>query len=128
MSKWSEYLRLLPEGLKNIPSIIEGVLNDVNLEYGSLDEDKREEIVRRRIICKGCPFMSENAKTSPEYKELTGSNYHTDRDDEHCTFCGCPIDTRTAALSKPCGINSWNRNHKDKPLTLKWEPYAIKSD
>lgn len=127
MSRLIEYIKLLPEGLKNAPSVVEGIVNNVKLEFGTLDEDKKEEIVRRRVICKGCPFMSENAKSSKEYKELLGSSYTSDRTDEHCTFCGCPLETRTASLTKPCGISSWNKNHKDNTLTLKWEAYASES-
>lgn len=123
MSKWTEYLKLIPEGLKDSTSLIEGIVNNVKLSYGALDDNKKEEIIRRRLICEGCPFQSNNATTSPEYKELTGTHYSSDRDDKHCTLCGCPIETRTASLNKACGIASWNKNHKDKKLPLKWESW-----
>lgn len=124
MSKIIEYLKLLPEGLKNAPAVLEGIVNTVKMEYGALDDAKKEEIIRRRVICQGCPFMSKNATHSSEYEEVVGKHYSSDREDEHCTFCGCPIETRTAALIKPCGIATWNKNHKDRQLTLKWESYG----
>lgn len=123
MSKLTEWLKLIPEGIKDAPSLIEGVINDVKLEYGTLSEDAKEEIIKRRLICKSCPFNSENSRTSNEYKEVTGSNYGASREDLHCAFCGCPISTRTASLSKACGITAWNKNHKNK-LPLKWEVYG----
>lgn len=124
MSKFLEYVKLLPSGLANAPAVLEGIVNSVKIEYGALDDDKKEEIVRRRVICEGCPFNSYNAQTSEEYKELVGKNYFTDRDDIHCAFCGCPLGTRTATLSKPCGIASWNKNNKDNQIPLKWKPYG----
>lgn len=123
MSKWVEYLKLIPEGIKNPQAILEGVINDVKFSYNLLDEDKKEEIIRRRLICEGCPFMSENAKTSSEYKEVTGTNYKTQRKEEHCSFCGCPLKTRTASLDKTCGISAWNKNNKEQ-LPLKWDVWA----
>lgn len=123
-NKWLEYIKLIPEGIKNAPSVVEGIVNTVKMDYGSLDEDKKEEIIRRRVICEGCPFNSMNAQVSPEYKEVTGRHYTSDREDFHCSFCGCPIQTRTATLGKPCGINTWNKNHKDKQLALKWDVYG----
>lgn len=91
-----------------------------------MDEEKRDEIVMRRIICEGCPYMSKNATTSLEYKELTGSHYSTERKDKHCAMCGCPIDTRTASLTSSCGIKSWNKKNPEKQLPLKWGPFEPK--
>ena len=122
MSKLSEYLKLIPGGVKNISKVLEGLLNDVSL--ATLPENKRAEIVKRRAICSECPFMSENAKTSPEYRLITGSEgYKTARTDNHCTMCGCPIKTRTASLEANCGIEKYNISHPNSPLELKWEKY-----
>ncbi len=121
--KWIEYLRLVPEGLKNVDQIIHSLVNEVKMKHGTLPEDQQEEILRRRIICAGCPFMSANADTSIEYKILAGENYTTQREEDHCTFCGCSIKTRTAALDANCGIERWNSDHPDKMMQLKWSKY-----
>lgn len=121
MSKLSEYLKLLPNGLANISDVLKGFINDKTLD--TLPEDKRDEIIRRRIICSECPFMSENAKTSQDFKDFSGSYYRSQRDDHHCTHCGCPISTRTASLDSNCGIEKYNKSHPDKQLPLKWSSY-----
>ncbi len=123
MSKLSEYIALIPKGIKNADKFISGVINDVKLEYRLLPSDQQEEIIRRRLICSTCPFMSKNAEYSKEYKELHGESYITDRQDNHCTFCGCPLAYRTASLDMPCGIQDWNDEHSDSPLPLKWNIY-----
>src|SRR6185437_16497077 len=115
MSKWVEYLKLLPKGFTNGEKIIEGWSNEIKLQFGTLEEDEREEILRRRVICNACPFNSINAQSSPEYKELYGVNYKTNREDLHCAHCSCPISSKTASLTSDCGITSYNLSHKDKP-------------
>lgn len=119
MSKISEFIKLVPDGIKNIDSVLKAVANDKF--FNNLSKDKQDEIVRRRLICKSCPFMSKNVDND-EFRALNnGKDYVTSRSDEHCTFCGCPISTRTAALDKNCGIEKYNENHN--PLPLKWEKY-----
>jgi len=115
MSKISEYLKLIPEGLKNIDKVAEAVINQVKSSYGGLPEDEVEEITRRRLICAACPFMSKNA--------VEAGIYTTKREDEHCIHCGCPISTRTASLLSECGIASYNRKHPESPMELKWTVY-----
>ena len=103
--------------MKNIDKIGEGVINDTLMKNGKLPTDEFQEILRRRDICNGCPFFSENAKVNPAI------NYKTDRKDKHCTQCGCPIDIRTASLSANCGIENFNHNNPDKQIPLKWVAY-----
>jgi len=91
------------------------------MKYGTLPEEEREEIVRRRVICNGCPFNSENSPTSEEYFELTKTHYKTRRKDKHCSFCGCELNLRTSALSKGCGIETWNENNPENKIELKWK-------
>lgn len=122
MNKLLEYMNLIPKGIANADKIIEGIANEVKMKYGGLAEDKQNEILRRRVICAGCPYMSENATTSEEYKELVGKHYETSREDDHCTFCSCPILTKTASLSSNCGIEYYNKTREVK-LPLKWERY-----
>lgn len=123
MSKLTEYLSLIPKGLPNAGEIVSALTNEVYLKYNKLPEDEKEEILKRRVICETCPFNSQNAKSSQEYKSLTGSNYKTNRTDLHCSFCGCGIKTRTAGLGADCGISTWNKDNPNKQLPLKWTKY-----
>ncbi len=121
MSKLKEYLKLIPDGLKNFDSLLTAIVNDKGLS--KLSEDQKEEIIKRRAICKTCPFMSLNTDNQ-EFKDLNnGQQYKTSRKDEHCTFCGCPITTRTAALNMNCGVEKYNNSHPDSQLLLKWKKY-----
>ena len=121
MSKIGEYLKLIPRGIPNSISIIQGIINNVHLKHGTLSEEYRDEIIRRRICCTTCPFNNINAKTSEEYFSLTGEHYKTKRTEDHCNFCGCPIDIKTASLHVNCGIETWNEDHLDNQLELKWK-------
>lgn len=112
MGKLLEYIKLLPEGLKNIDKVFEGVVNAVKMNYGGLTEEEQEIIIKRRLICEGCTFMSKNA--------VKKGIYNTDRNDEHCIHCGCPIETLTASFQKNCGIEYYNENNPETPLELKW--------
>lgn len=123
MNKYLEYLKLVPRGLKNIEQVVEGVMNDIKINNGALTEEQQNEVLKRRLICKYCPFMSENAKTSQEYFELFNQHYVTHRSDEHCSMCGCPISTRTASLSSNCGLEHYNNTHENK-IELKWKTFS----
>lgn len=123
MSAIGEYISLLPKGIKNATKIAEGIVNSVKLKYNALPKEEQEEIIRRRVICKGCPFMSRNAPTSEEYFLLTGEHYKTDRGEEHCSMCGCPITLRTASLDKNCGMEDHNQDHPNNPRPLFWEKF-----
>lgn len=120
MSKLTEYINLAIKGLPYSMEILQSVVNNVQLKYGKLPEEEKVEIIRRRIICTTCPFMSKNTNTSSEYKSLTGSNYESKRNTPHCSFCGCGIEMRTGVLSKECGIETWNENNPTKTIELKW--------
>lgn len=123
MSKLSEYLALIPKGVSNLKQVLEGVVNDVAMEFSLLGEEERDVIIKRRLTCLSCPYMSKNANTSPEYFSLMGEHYTTDREDSHCSFCGCPLSFRTASLDMDCGIEDYNEEHPDTPLPLKWTKY-----
>lgn len=92
-------------------------MNNVKLEYGSLTEEEQKEIIKRRLICESCPFMSSNAVANPAL------NYKTDRFDEHCIHCKCNIKLKTADLESNCGIEAYNYDHPDTPMKLKWETF-----
>lgn len=115
MSKLTEYIQLVKDGLPHIGALAEGILNQVKLEYGNLPKDQQDEIARRRLICEQCPLMSLNA--------IKAGTYTTARTDPHCTMCGCPITTRTASLSSDCGIANYNIKNPNNPMPLKWEAY-----
>ena len=100
MSKYLEYMKLLPKGLANIDKVFEGIVNETKLKYKTLSEDQQEEIIRRRVICQACPLNSINALESKEYKDLFGVNYKTDREDEHCSICSCNIALKTSSISR----------------------------
>lgn len=113
MSKFIEYLKLIPKGIKNADKVIEGIVNQAKIELETISEEDRNTIIERRIICMTCPHMSTNAQKLGVYK--------TDREDEHCTQCSCPIITKTASLSSNCGLEEYNKNNPDNPLELKWK-------
>lgn len=122
MSRFTEYLKLIPSGIPNGISIIKAIANDIRMENESLEQDKVDIILKRRLICKSCPLMSLNVlKDQTEYKELFGKEFETDRENEEfCTSCGCPTKTRTAALDKKCGLEYYNNNYKNNVQNLKW--------
>jgi len=67
--------------------------------------------------------MSRNAVKGYEIDGKTDV-YKTDRDDDHCIWCGCPIASRTASLEMNCGIQNYNyENQADLPL--KWKEHKI---
>lgn len=113
MSKLKEYIKLIPKGIKNLDKIIESVTNLTKIELGTIPQDDLDVIVGRRLICATCPFMSKNATESGIYK--------TDRSDEHCIHCGCPILTKTASLESNCGLEDYNDENKGNEIPLKWK-------
>jgi len=117
-----EWIKTAIKGIPNIDKIAEGIINDVRFQFESLSEDKQEEIVRRRLICIDCPLNSIKARTSEEYKDLTGNNYQTDRTDLHCSMCGCVVNIKTASLESECGIGIYNQQN-NKQIALKWNKY-----
>lgn len=115
MSIISEYLKLIPKGIKNFDHVFQGIKNEVKLEFGKIPEEHAEVIAARRVICGACPYMSTNA--------VKLGVYQTDRVDEHCMHCGCNVKFKTADLTSDCGIEAYNKkvkNESDK-LNLKWE-------
>lgn len=126
MSKYLEYLKLLPKAVPNFDRLIEGWVNDIKLNNKALSENEVSEILRRRTICFGCPFNSDKAKTSQEYETLYGKHYESEREDPHCSACGCPILKKTASLSSNCGLENYNNENPDNIQELKWNKYENK--
>ena len=115
-----EYIKLVPKGVKNASKVIEGIKNDYDFVNGNLTKEEAEEIIRRRLICSSCPFMSTNAVRIGVYK--------TERTDEHCTLCTCNINFKTACLSCNSGIEDHNEKNKENPLDLKWVAFKTEED
>ena len=115
MSLISEYLKLIPKGIKHFSHVFQGIKNEVKLEIGNIPEEHAEVIAARRIICANCPYMSTNA--------VKLGIYETKRADEHCMQCGCNIKFKTADLTSNCGIEVYNATVKEESdkLNLKWE-------
>ena len=123
MSKYLEYIKLLPKGLANIDKVFEGIVNETKLKYKTLSEDQQEEIIRRRVICQACPLNSINALESKEYKDLFGVSYKTKRDSLHCSICSCDIALKTSSLGSDCGLSYYNETHPDNIQELKFTKY-----
>lgn len=104
---------------ENKKEIAEGIQNQIKLETSGLTPEQEEEIFRRRVICHECPFNSRNAENDGWYA--------SDRPDEHCTMCLCNINLKTACLNCSCGIEAYNKTHKDKE-ELKWDIYEKSSN
>lgn len=119
LSAMIDYLKLVPLGLKNPKEIVEGIINNVKFENEGLPQDIMEEIVRRRVLCSGCPFMSKNAEI------ITGHKYN--REEQFCTLCSCQIKAKTASLSSGCGAITYNERHPENLQEIKWLPYDNQS-
>ena len=119
MSAATEYIKLIPRAFRNAAKIVEGASNIVKSNFDYLPENEKNEITRRLVICKTCPFMSTNALNDPAI------NYKTDRPDEHCSWCGCNLVLKTSSLESNCGIEAYNSTEEGKslPLELKWTKY-----
>lgn len=112
MSLLLEYIKMLREGMKSPSKVVEGISNAVKMEYGLLPKDEQDEIIRRRLICQGCPMMSKNRE-----------GYTIHRKEDHCTLCSCPIKSKTASLDSSCGAVTHNKRHPESPLPVLWEQY-----
>jgi hypothetical protein len=123
MSKISEYIQMVKKGLPHLEHVIEGISNNVMMEFGALPDSEKEEIIRRRLICEECPLNSRNAQTSEEYVLLFNTHYKTDRKDFHCSICTCPIKTKTASLESNCGLEVYNNQHPTNKQPLFWTKY-----
>lgn len=119
MSKLSEYLALIPRGIKNVPQILEAVSNQTKMEFGMLSNDKQDIIIGRRMICATCPYMSKNAVKGFVIDNRQRQLYKTDREDEHCIWCGCKTSTKTSSLQSNCGIELYNEEY-GADVPLKW--------
>ena len=123
MSKFVEYLHLIPKGLANPGKILEGWVNDIKLENGTLKEDEIAEILRRRSICEQCPLNSILARTSQEYYDTFNEHYDGRKPELHCSICHCFIKFKTASLESNCGLES-DKKALEKNGGLKWTTYS----
>lgn len=124
INKVKEFLKLVPKGILHADKVVEGIINNVKFNNGSLSEEEQDEIVKRRLICMTCPFNSINARESEEYKNLyNGQTYKTERQDLHCSHCACNIDWKTASLSEKCGLSYYNDLNPNNKQELLWEKF-----
>jgi 4-hydroxy-3-methylbut-2-en-1-yl diphosphate synthase IspG/GcpE len=121
MNPYKEYMAMSLKGLKNLNKVLEGVATKTANQFKLLSNEKQIIIADRMDICINCPYNSRNAVTSPEYVQLTGKHYSTDRNELHCSFCGCIATYKTASLSSDCGIADWNADHPLHKIELKWK-------
>jgi hypothetical protein len=117
----SNIISLIGSALKNPLKIIEGIKNEVKMKLGFLDKDEQDEIIKRRVICAGCVFMSENAKKDPIQM------YKSDLVFDHCIHCLCSIELKTASLDSMCGLDAWNKKKPNNQIPLKWNKYVRKT-
>lgn len=124
MGKFKEYVHMMSKGVGNISNVISGNFNLLKESLGLLPLDQQEEAERRYNICMGCPFMSENAKKI--------GFYNTQRAEQHCSVCKCPIEAKVMAFNDSCGLNLLEEKSNEqgqligglvgyKPL---WGPYT----
>ena len=111
---------MIPKGIANPHKVLEGFWNEARLENGSLTDDETYLVMERRAICETCPFSSNLAKTSEEYKALMGENYKTDLKFNHCSICSCKISAKTACLSCKCGMEEYNKENPNNKQIIKW--------
>ena len=123
--KLFEYIDLMKRGIENYDKVAEGVINQVKLKFHKLPKDEQEEIAKRKLICRQCPFYSLNAKKDgSEYKKLMGEDFKYDSVRfNYCGICGCPEDTRTASFSSECGLSHYNDLYPENKQELKWKAY-----
>lgn len=126
MGAFKEYLHMAKEGMKNISNVAEGNFNMLIDSVGLLPQDQQEEADRRYSICLKCPFMSVNAK------EI--GFYNTQRIEQHCSLCKCPIEAKVMAFNDSCGLNIIEEKTNEQGqhvggvvgyITL-WGPYTSK--
>ncbi len=125
MSKFLEYVNMIKEGLPNTSQVLEGLINNIKEEFGTLSEEEQAEILRRRLICKSCPLSSQNLfKDDTAYRKLYNKPFQSERKDEDfCGICSCPLKTRTSSLSSDCGLSVYNKKHPENIQPLKWEKF-----
>lgn len=97
MGLFKEYVHMVSKGLTNAPNVIQGNFNLLKDSLNLLPQDEQDEADRRYSICKTCPFLSVNA---PSY-----GFYDTQRKEEHCSLCKCPIEAKVMAFNDSCGLN-----------------------
>jgi len=97
----------------SLKQIFEGWRN--HLAPADYLKEKITEVSNERLaICRECPFNSINAKAAGTYQSF--------RTDEHCTDCGCPLQSKTKCLSCHCPQNKWG------PEVTPEEEQTIKGD
>ena len=116
MGKFNEYLIMVHKGLQNLPNVVEANINYYKNAFGALPQDEKDEAERRYNICLGCPFMSERAKAA--------NFYPTERTDQHCSVCKCPIEKKVMSFNERCGLSLLTelRDTEGREIVSGWTP------
>lgn len=111
---------MVREGIKNGDKIIEALAVSAQVKNETISDEALAEILRRKDICAGCKFNSENAARDEGYSSAIPYR--------HCTLCTCRIgydDSKEYCLKCNCGMEAWNDRNPDKPpMILKWEAFV----
>lgn len=116
MGLLDEKYEMMKRGMKNISNVVDGNFNYYLDKFGGLSKTKKAEAERRYEICSSCPFNSKNA---PKH-----GFYETERTDEHCSVCLCPIEKKVMAFDEQCGL-SYVTNLVDQngnKILTNWKP------
>jgi hypothetical protein len=97
MSKFKEFFNMREKIWKNLPNIAEGFYNAFLDDLDVLPEEKKKEAEHRIETCTGCKYMSYNAKAQ--------GLSTTEREDPHCTICGCLMKKKAFSFSEECPLN-----------------------
>ena len=123
-----DYLHAVKAAVQNKDKIIEAlrisaaIKNKVELKHDiEITDEVVAEIMRRKDICRECPFNSDNARKLGIYDSpLPYTN---------CIHCSCRIgydNSKEYCASCSCGLSVFNANNPDKAVPLKWGPIVQK--
>lgn len=112
-----EYLDVAVKGIQNGDKIIGAMIVASQVKNGKVSPEILAEILKRKDICAGCEFNSENAKKN---------GYTSGLEFVHCILCKCKIqtdDSKEYCLDCNCGITEWNKRNELDQRPLKWEAF-----
>jgi hypothetical protein len=119
-NKIKDYLSIVKNGIANGDKIIEALWVSTQVKNGKVSEAAVAEIMKRKEICKACPFNSKNAAANGLH--VPHAPY-----EEFCIHCLCRIggdDSKEYCLSCNCGIKEWNKLNPTNKMPLKWSAFT----
>jgi hypothetical protein len=119
-----EYTEVIVNGIQNGDKIVESLVTGAKVRNKTISTELLAEILKRKEICKGCPFNSLNA--------LKDGVYKTTLDFQHCILCKCRIgyeDSKEFCGSCECGAAAFNKmNPHLPPIEVKWTAFNSKEN